>query len=125
MGRIRDYIQVDGRKLWTLFDSGARNTYVTKEVAENLLTWKMPRPEPVSLGGTKHTITHACMLIGTIQGLWIQAQAWIIDELGNDEDDRRIDVLFGALGMQQWGIRPIPDEDRLDLTHYPKEFVEY
>jgi hypothetical protein len=23
------------------------------------------------------------------------------------------------------GIRPIPDEERLDLTHYPKEFVEF
>jgi hypothetical protein len=28
MGRIRQMIAVDGRKCWTLFDSGARNTYV-------------------------------------------------------------------------------------------------
>jgi len=27
--------------------------------------------------------------------------------------------------MQQWGIRLIPDEERLDLSHYPEEFVEF
>jgi hypothetical protein len=27
--------------------------------------------------------------------------------------------------MQRWGIRPVPDEERLDMTHYPEEFVEY
>jgi len=26
--------------------------------------------------------------------------------------------------MRQWGIRPVPDEERLDLSHYPEEFVE-
>jgi hypothetical protein len=36
-----------------------------------------------------------------------------------------IEVLFGALAMQQWGIRPITDQEKLDLTHHPKEFVEY
>ncbi len=32
-----------------------------------------------------------------------------------------------ALGIREvpFGIRPVPDEERLDLTHYPKEFVEY
>ncbi len=48
-----------------------------------------------------------------------------MEEIGSDEEGRRIEVLFGALAMQQWGIRPIPDEERLDLTHYPKEFVEF
>ncbi len=36
-----------------------------------------------------------------------------------------IEVLFGALAMQQWGIRPVPDEEKLDFTHYPEEFVEF
>ncbi len=26
--------------------------------------------------------------------------------------------------MQPWGVRPVPDEERLDLSHYPEEFVE-
>jgi len=27
--------------------------------------------------------------------------------------------------MQQWGIRLVPDEERLDLSHYPDEPVEF
>jgi len=33
MGRIRQMIQVDGRPFWTMFDTGARNTYVVPAVA--------------------------------------------------------------------------------------------
>ncbi len=49
----------------------------------------------------------------------------VIDEIGNDESGTRIEILFGALAMQQWGIRPIPDEEKLDLSHYPDEFLEF
>ena len=49
----------------------------------------------------------------------------VIDEIGSDEDGALIEILFGALAMQQWGIRPIPDEERLDLSHYPEEFLEF
>ena len=30
-----------------------------------------------------------------------------------------------TLALRQWGIRSIPDEERLDLSHYPEEFVEF
>ena len=29
------------------------------------------------------------------------------------------------IAMQQWGIRPVPDEERFDLSHYPDEFVDF
>jgi hypothetical protein len=38
-------------------------------------------------------------------------------------DCDRIDAR--TLALQQWGIRPIPDEERLDLGHGPQEFVEF
>jgi hypothetical protein len=44
----------------------------------------------------------------------------VIDTIGNDEDAKPIQVLFGALAMQQWGIRLVPEEERLDLTRYPR-----
>ncbi len=34
-------------------------------------------------------------------------------------------AIWRALAMQQWGIRLVSEEERLDLTHYPKEFVEF
>jgi hypothetical protein len=40
-------------------------------------------------------------------------------------DGRLCWTLFDTGAMQQWGIRPIPDEERLDLSHYPEEFVEF
>jgi hypothetical protein len=51
--------------------------------------------------------------------------ALVVEKIGMDEDNRAIEVLFGALAMQQWGIRPVPDEEKLDLSHYPEEFVEF
>ena len=27
--------------------------------------------------------------------------------------------------MQKWGIRLVPEEERLDLSRYPEEFTEF
>ena len=49
----------------------------------------------------------------------------VIDQIGQDEDGKFIEVLFGALAMQEWGIRLIPEHEKLDMSHYPSEFVEF
>ncbi len=121
MGRIPQMIAVDGRKCWTLFDSGARSTYVTPAVAEVLKTSATPRTIRTALGETKR----AALLEAYIQGHPISTHALVIDEIGNDEDGNAIEILFGALAMQQWGIRLIPADEKLDLTHYPEEFLEF
>lgn len=72
----------------------------------------------------KETNTGA-VLNADIEGHSISTYALVIDEIGKDEDGKPIEILFGALAMQQWGIRPIPDEEKLDLSHYPEEFVEF
>ena len=125
MGRIRQMIAVDGRKCWTLFDSGARNTYVTPSVAEVLQTSRTPRTIRTSLGGTVKETNKAALLEADIEGHPISTHALVIEEIGNDEDGKPIEILFGALAMQQWGIRLIPAEEKLDLSNYPDEFVEF
>ena len=65
------------------------------------------------------------ILEAEIEGHPIATHALVIDNIGQDEDGEQIEILFGALAMQQWGIRPIPDEERLDLSKYPDEFVEF
>ena len=67
----------------------------------------------------------AALLEAEIEGHLISTHALVLEEIGKDEDGAQIEILFGALAMQQWGIRPIPDEERLDLSHYPEEFVEF
>lgn len=125
MGRIREYIKVSGKKCWTLFDSGARNTYVAPEVARLLVTKKLSKPFRTAIGGGTKKTTTAAILEADVQGHKVVTNAMVIDEIGHDEEGKIIDVLFGALAMQQWGIRLVPKEERLDMTYYPKEFVEY
>ena len=125
MERIKQTIKVDGQKCWTLFDTGAKNTYIIPAVAQSLKTVPTQRTIRTALGGgIKETNTEA-VLHAEIQGRPISTHAFVIDQIGNDEEGRPIEILFGALAMQLWGIRPVPDEERLDLSHYPEEFVEF
>ena len=125
MGRIRKNIEVDGNKYWALFDTGARNTYVVEEVAQNFHIEEFQGMEPVSLGGKVHNVNKDCILKCLIEGYRIRYHARVLDEIGDDESGKRIQVLIGALLMQEWGIILIPEEEKLDMTHYPKEFVEF
>ena len=125
MGRVREHIRVNGKKCWTLFDRGARNTYVVPAVAALVVTAKLPKPFRSALGGGVKKATKGAFLNAEVQGHKLFTTAMVVDEIGKDEDGKPIEVLFGALAMQNWGIRPVPDEERLDLTHYPKEFVEF
>ena len=65
------------------------------------------------------------LLEADIEGHRISTHAMVVDDIGTDEEGKSIEILFGALAMQQWGIRPVPDEERLDLSHYPEEFIEF
>ncbi len=49
----------------------------------------------------------------------------VVDEIGPDEEGKPIEVLFGALAMQQWGIRLVLDQEKLDMSHYSKDFLEF
>lgn len=125
MGRVREHIKVNGKKFWTLFDTGARNTYVVPAVAAKLVTSKLPKAYRSALGGGVKQAKEAAVLNAEIEGHKVSTLAMVINEIGKDADGKPIDILFGALAMQNWGIRPLPDEERLDLSHYPKEFVEF
>jgi hypothetical protein len=125
VGRIREAIQVNGHEYWALFDTGARNTYVVPAVAEALSTSRAARPIRTALGGEVKETSLTAVLEAHVEGRPISTHALVVDRIGQDEEGRPIEVLIGALTMQQWGIRPVPDEERLDLTHYPEEFVEF
>ena len=125
MDRIRQTIKVDGQQCWTLFDTGARNTYVVPSVARILKTSNLPHAYRTALGGGVKEAHTAAILDAEIEGHPITTHALVLDEIGKDEDGRPIEILFGALAMQQWGIRPVPDEEKLDLSHYSDEFVEF
>nr|VFJ58443.1 MAG: hypothetical protein BECKFM1743A_GA0114220_102155 [Candidatus Kentron sp. FM]VFJ76477.1 MAG: hypothetical protein BECKFM1743C_GA0114222_109322 [Candidatus Kentron sp. FM]VFK18172.1 MAG: hypothetical protein BECKFM1743B_GA0114221_105294 [Candidatus Kentron sp. FM] len=125
MGRIRQSIDINGRPSWTLFDSGARNTYIIPAVATGLSTINLPQPTHTKLGAETKSSYEAALLLGEIEGKAFHTEAMVIDRIGRDEEGKAIEILFGALAMQQWGIRLVPEQERLDLSHYPTEFVEF
>jgi hypothetical protein len=125
MGRIRTDLEVDDRRCWTLFDSGARNSYITRRAAEGLNLLPLSDPTRTRLGGAIHEIREACLVPARLEGRSLHFQAGVIDEIGQDEDGREIDILFGAIAMQLWGIRLDPQNERLDLSHFTTEFVEF
>jgi hypothetical protein len=85
----------------------------------------LPRPTYTKLGGETKASAQAAVLIGEIADKPFHTEAMVIDSIGVDDDDKPIEILFGALAMQQWGIRLIPETEDLDLSHYPSEFVEF
>ncbi|MGH9847090.1 MAG: hypothetical protein ACREEM_50995 [Blastocatellia bacterium] len=125
MGRIRQMINVQGRDSWTLFDSGARKTYIIPAVASVLTTSELSQPMRMALGGAVHESSEVAILEAKVEGLPISTHAMVLDNIGLDEEGKPIEVLFGALAMQEWGIRLIPEHEKLDMSHYPTEFVEY
>jgi hypothetical protein len=125
VGRVREVITVDGRECWTLFDTGSRNTYVVPAVAELLVTSEASPPFRSALGGTVKEARRWALLEGRLEGRRVATNALVVDEIGRDDDGRPVEILFGALAMQQWGIVPLPGEERLDMSRYPEEFVEF
>lgn len=125
MGRIYNTIDVRGRKYWTWFDSSALHTYVTSDVANSLVTSNLKEPLRAAIGGSVHQITQTAIFNGELEGLPISIHAMVVDQIGDDESGNPIEILFGALAMRQWGIRLIPEQQKLDLTHYPTVFVEF
>jgi hypothetical protein len=94
-------------------------------VASRLATTKLPRPFRSALGGKVRKTTTAALLVAQVEGHNVSTIALVLDEIGQDEKAKAIEVLFGALAMQQWGIRLVPAEERLDFTYYTKDFVEF
>jgi len=125
MGRIRQNIEIGEKKFWALFDTGSRNTYVTENVSFQLRTDEFETSKPILLGGKTHSIKKYCDLKCKIKGHEVNTNAFVIDEIGHDEDGKKIDILIGALIMQQWGIIPVPEKEDIDMSNYPKEFVEF
>src|SRR5688572_8053040 len=91
MGRIRQMIDVQGRPSWTLFDSGARNTYVIPEVAAVLTTSEVSRPIRTALGGSVQETSTTALLEAEIEGHPISTHAMVIDHIGQDDDGRAIE----------------------------------
>jgi hypothetical protein len=125
MGRIFGIIQVDGKRCRTLFDSEAPTNYISAQAAKGLSRTRLQVPRPTRLGGKPRMSTEICVLVGKLEGHDLDLGAYVLDEIGRDDKGRPIDLIVGLLGMRQWNIVLVPSEQRLDLSRFPKEFIEF
>lgn len=127
MGRVRKYVKVNGMDCWTLFDSGAENTYVVRQVAGRLERTRLPTAKKIRLGGTVHEVIEICTLDATVSDKPIKvAGAYVVDHIGRDERAMRdFDILLGARALQDWGIELLVGQEDIDVSRYPGEFVEF
>jgi hypothetical protein len=125
VGRIRENLKIKGRDCWTLFDSGARNSYVVRKATDGLAVVSLEEPRSFALGGKAHSITASCLVEARVEGHPVEFHANVTDEIGKDEDGKPIEMLFGAIAMQQWGIKLDLPNEKLDLTHLAHDFVEF
>jgi hypothetical protein len=78
-----------------------------------------------SLAGTTSEVSEAALLEAVIDGYHLSTFALVRGEIGKDDDGNSIDVLLSELSMQQWGIRPMPEKQELDMSRYPSTLVEF
>ncbi|MBI3271555.1 MAG: hypothetical protein HYZ53_21370 [Planctomycetes bacterium] len=125
MGRIFDSIHVGKERLYTLFDTGAKSSFVSDRATAAGGVFPLKQRYVVERGGKRHRIRSACVLEGTLKKHPLMIRALVLSEIGADADGRPIDILFGADDMQLYGIRLIPKEEQLDLSHFQRSFVEF
>ncbi|MEW6482155.1 MAG: hypothetical protein AB1397_04055 [bacterium] len=127
MGRIYDSVEVNGKQLNTLFDSGAIRSYIIRRSVEEIgLKVEMLKDAfEVGLSGRTRKIKECCVIQGNIKDHPFNLISWVVEELGQDEKGREIELLFGATDMQVWNIHIDLEKERLDLSRFRKEFIEY
>ncbi len=124
MGRIIKEIEIEGRLLNALFDTGTTNTYITRAFAPSTLV-PLRQPFRVGLGGESKELQEVCILQGKIEGLDFATDGFVVDELGV-AGGKRLDMIIGATTMERWEIWLHPKTGTLDLEGLRRrEFTEW
>lgn len=120
--RIVREIEIEGHQLKALFDTGATLSYI--RAAFRPAFTRKTRPITVGLGGEDRRLEERCDVAAGIDGLEFDMTAYIVDDLPETEFGQ-LDVIVGALTMEQWWMKIDPKTGELDLSMLRKrEFVE-
>ena len=123
MSRIVKELEIGGRRLKALFDTGAVHSYITQEFRPEGCVSIHPRM--VGLGGSARRLEERCIVIPTIEGLPFEMTAYVVDELVETEYGR-IDLIVGALTIEEWWMKLDPKEGTIDLTQVRRrDLTEY
>ena len=123
--RIVKEIEVEGKKAKALFDTGSIHTYVSRRLLAEIPIRTLSESYRVALGGRVSEVREHCSIEGKIEGHVFHTEVIPIDEIGKI-DGVVVDVLIGALTMEEWEIIPNPKNATLDLSGLKRrEFTEF
>ncbi len=124
--RILKEIEIEEKKTTALFDTGAIHTYIENYLVQNMPIQVLDRPYKVGLGGAEIIeVKKHCLIQGKIEGLEFATSAIPVDDLGK-ADGKKIDIIIGALTMEEWELIPNPKDGTLDLSGLKRRtFIEY
>jgi len=123
--RIFKEIEIEGNRALALFDTGALHTYISSRLLTGVPIRKLSTPYKVALGGRVFQVKEHCSIEGKIEGLEFHTEVIPIDEVG-EANGKVVDVLIGALTMEEWEIIPNPKNGTLDLSGLKRrEFTEF
>ena len=130
MSRIFQELEVKGKKLLTLFDTGSDITYVAKDALSKGIHCEKMQERTYHLASETHKITQSCILPIKLDGQDFVIQAFVVNSIGGGrkpmETNRKIDLLFGAVMMEEWDIKLDPKKKKLDISGLKKrEFVSF
>lgn len=123
MARIVREIEVNGKILKALFDTGSLRSYILTKFRPKVV--HKVEPIHVALGGNELILDRCCYIVARIEGLEFTFSAYLVDNLGETKEGP-IDAIIGALCMEEWYIKLDPRTRELDLSHLRRrEFTEF
>lgn len=123
--RIVKEIEIEGRSVKALFDTGSLHTYIIRNFLAGVPIRRLSEPYRVALGGRVIEVREYCAVEGKIEGYSFDTKVVPIDVLGK-VNGGEIDALIGALTMEEWEISVNPKDGTLDLSGLKRrEFTEF
>ena len=123
MSRIVKDIEIGGRALRALFDTGSLRSYIRAEFRPSSV--RRVAGIRVGLGGEVRQLNERADITAKIDGLEFDLTAYIVEQLGVTEHGP-LDAIIGALTMEEWYIKLDPQKGELDLSGLSeREFTEY
>ena len=125
MSRIIKTIEIEGKPVKALFDTGAFHTYVLRGFLEGIPTRAVTKPYEVALGGETIRVTERALVNGKIEGLDFDTSVVPVESLGR-ANGHELDAIIGAITMEAWEITVNPKDGTLGLEALKRrEFTEY
>jgi len=111
VGRVIKTIEIEGRPVKALFDTGAFHSYVLRKYVTGSPTQVIAKPYEVALGGETFEVREHALVNGKIDGLDFNTMVVPINSLGK-ANGHDLDAIIGASTMRPWEITVNPKMER-------------